>query len=1126
MILTSSLTSFNVPFIKAQIRDKATAIKFLEDIVGLKMDAYDIWFEAEGSYVSEFSGHLETYFNIRLRSVNGELCANFVFVDGNVYFYALERTSSNALLMLDYSEKDYVYIVNRALQQYQLSFNKPYYAGFAKMLENVTIFQNQTIEIDSITLTLMHTEHDICLYWCSNIDGTEVPDKTFSMRISKDGFIDRFSDGWEINKIATMNVNVSRGEALNFAYGIAKPYADKIGAKIVANETTLHFSRDISRKRDDYYVIYPLWTVNFEFNSAVKGICGYSVGIWADNGELYYKAPQAFYGRSATILGSSDPLDEQLRQDVTLCIQSSFITDPAYDTVYYWYGDNTTKENIYIAATGAGRNYSISFYVGHGEKYTETDGTTHWRIYDHDCTQVIRDTDIFPYSVNQRVRFVFLWACYQGDYIGGNDSSGNPQGMPYAWLHTTNLSKYGYKTPDYGGYTFIGFYGLSPALTTPLDGKPNASYWFLRYFYNEALYPRAYNLRTSLDRASLELWGKYFGSCILYNGYACPQGQGQMVVYGDGSMFIGTISQLTVRTYARNEIGEPYEEIENVTVWVNGTKYLSPAFVAVHEGIYNVTVPLKSYSPQGDLLYKFERWENHNTNNSRILNVKSDTSLSAYYFAETNDSPLTPHKPSGNTSIYTVQQYAYTTKTIDPEGDLVYYNFSWGDGTYTMVGPFKSNETASASHTWDLGGTYNITVKAIDPGGKESSWSEPLEVSTINRPPSIPLKPWCHTYTGYVGVSYTWSTSTIDLEGDNVCYLFDWSDGSTSLVGPYASGVTASATHNWTSTGTYYVKVKAKDVHGNWSDWSPSQTMNIIETPPPSGCPFVYVWNGTHYVIDNNVLPAAEDSGGLDVNDYYVLHQPLTPTFQGAYHAIYSLKLCEFGQEHDYIDRVRLFAVDHAVGVNVAVSPYGEILTYANPASPTTAVDNNGIDVLSLLNAMDGSYYQGYNGSYVTLTFAGSDVSNGAKLVIREDGPVRKCPIHVQVLNVSGYWENVATFYTRHYWTTDVINMTGCLPDAEGKMRVRLCFVDVDRIDYVGLDTSPQAEIQMQEAYLVSAYHSQEGLVTLKLLCNDNIYAELTPQQQIKLTFILLAQPNETRTFIFYAEGHYYTITG
>jgi hypothetical protein len=105
-----------------------------------------------------------------------------------------------------------------------------------------------------------------------------------------------------------------------------------------------------------------------------------------------------------------------------------------------------------------------------------------------------------------------------------------------------------------------------------------------------------------------------------------------------------------------------------------------------------------------------------------------------------------------------------------------------------------------------------------------------------------------------------------------------------------------------------------------------------------------------------------------------------------------------------------------------------------------------------------------------------------------------------------------------------MINMTGYLPDPQGDFKVRLCFISADRIDYVGMDTTPQANIQVHEAELLSAVSSSQGDVTRLLNAQDGEYAELLPGQQILLTFKLPTNENSQRTFIFYSVGHYYTI--
>lgn len=309
------------------------------------------------------------------------------------------------------------------------------------------------------------------------------------------------------------------------------------------------------------------------------------------------------------------------------------------------------------------------------------------------------------------------------------------------------------------------------------------------------------------------------------------------------------------------------------------------------------------------------------------------------------------------------------------------------------------------------------------------------------------------------------------------------------------------------------------------SDKTITAYYSVEYVPPlPPGCPYVYTWNGTAYVLDNNILGASEVSNGTDVEDYYRLEQTFIPTFQCAWFSLYSMQISEFEHEHSYIDKVRLYAVDHDANVNVAVTPEGQILTYANPNMPISALDNYGYDWLPFVSTPDNIYYRGFPGDYLLLDFGNIDTSQAAKLVLRANAELKKdeC-IHVQTLNETSQWTDAAVLRTRNHWSTIILDLADYLPNPDGTLKMRLYFTGIHKIDYIGLDTTPQANITITQTAAFLAVHSTQGDVTLKLLLNDQKYAELLPGEQITLKFIL---PNtqKTRTFITYTEGHYYKI--
>jgi hypothetical protein len=76
------------------------------------------------------------------------------------------------------------------------------------------------------------------------------------------------------------------------------------------------------------------------------------------------------------------------------------------------------------------------------------------------------------------------------------------------------------------------------------------------------------------------------------------------------------------------------------------------------------------------------------------------------------------------------------------------------------------------------------------------------------------------------GFKYTYTASTIDIDGDRLSYFFDWDDGTDSgWVGPYDSGAEAQASHIWNHSGEFDIRVKCKDQYEKESEWSDTLTV-------------------------------------------------------------------------------------------------------------------------------------------------------------------------------------------------------------------------------------------------------------------------------------------------------------
>jgi hypothetical protein len=184
-----------------------------------------------------------------------------------------------------------------------------------------------------------------------------------------------------------------------------------------------------------------------------------------------------------------------------------------------------------------------------------------------------------------------------------------------------------------------------------------------------------------------------------------------------------------------------------------------------------------------------------------------------------SDPPAAPELIGPTTGVIN-EPYTYEAVSTEPDGEDVFYYFDWGDGTNSgWVGPYDSGVPGSAQKSWNTVGTYTVKAKAKDINGAQSSWSPSILMTiTTDHPPETP------TITGPAegepGNAYLYTLSTTDQDGDQVYYFVDWGDNLTSgWLGPFNSGASASATHEWAEEGTYTIKVKAKDTYGVESDW-------------------------------------------------------------------------------------------------------------------------------------------------------------------------------------------------------------------------------------------------------------------------------------------------------------------
>ena len=111
------------------------------------------------------------------------------------------------------------------------------------------------------------------------------------------------------------------------------------------------------------------------------------------------------------------------------------------------------------------------------------------------------------------------------------------------------------------------------------------------------------------------------------------------------------------------------------------------------------------------------------------INLLGDPTID-FFTHYPNSQPNTPEAPSGQTHGEVGVEYTYNVHAnADPEGDVTYYKFYWGDGESSpWLGPYHPSETVNTTHVWNIAGNYDVVVKCRDSYWGMSNVSDPLPV--------------------------------------------------------------------------------------------------------------------------------------------------------------------------------------------------------------------------------------------------------------------------------------------------------------------------------------------------------------------------------------------------------------
>lgn len=219
------------------------------------------------------------------------------------------------------------------------------------------------------------------------------------------------------------------------------------------------------------------------------------------------------------------------------------------------------------------------------------------------------------------------------------------------------------------------------------------------------------------------------------------------------------------------------------------------------------------------------------------------------------------------------------------------------------------------------GNIVKLDYKDLDLGygSKINSFEMTLKSTTFevfSNPPSKPtsMQGPVDMFVGDVG---SYETSSTDPDGDEIRYVIDWDDGTTSRSDFLPSGAVQTFEHQWTSKGSFDVKVKARDKYGKESSWSDPLSVTVTNNAPekpqrPQG-PARGSYRETHTYTTSTTDPDGHsisylfdwDDGSTTWSEYYDSGQTASVSHKWSETGNYQIKVKaqdEYGEQSEWSD--------------------------------------------------------------------------------------------------------------------------------------------------------------------------------------------------------------------------------
>lgn len=450
----------------------------------------------------------------------------------------------------------------------------------------------------------------------------------------------------------------------------------------------------------------------------------------------------------------------------------------------------------------------------------------------------------------------------------------------------------------------------------------------------------------------------------------------------------------------------------------------------------------------------------------------------------------------------------------------------WGTTTSYEMGSYGADLPLVTSHAVKTplltpGQTYHYRLRSADAVGNERVSVD--GVYTVLSPPTAPASVSPPTYSTSVygpttaSVAVSWGAGTAG-DADPLQYQVyldgvgqGWQSGLGTTLGIATVGVQGVTNHQW------YVVARDSIHQYSVSGSSPTGAIALTDLTDYS-CPILYTWDGSRFTYVTDVM--GRGVLGIQVARGTYRYPPsvedsrIDASQLKAKDGRYEIRLKNEKDEIEFVDEVKLRAVDHPAGTSVYVDDLtrtfdtrslagAKVYTVRDPKPVRATYDNvvlykgqpvSGRDISGEVAKADGEFAPAslFDDNRYTFDLGKLQGARNIKLIVRGwsqyaspqeraawlQAGARPAPMALEVADARGAWVTVDEdlSFIPGYDKTVVFDLSGKFPAGVTDYKVRMRGLTRTWFDWVAVDTSAPEPVTVTEIGASSADLAFKGV--------------------------------------------------